>query len=106
MLKQPDFIKKKWSGGFTFPTPLVVRPLKKTLFYVCLPLGGRFQNLFLPQRGPIKPKLVASLYIFHSKEEKFIFRKGKEKEFPMAQNLSRSQKRFFLKMRQNYFLSL
>ena len=25
-------------GGLPLPTPLVVRPLKKTLFYVCLPL--------------------------------------------------------------------
>ena len=39
-LNQPDFRKKvffaKWSGGFTLHTPLVVQPLKKKLFYVCL----------------------------------------------------------------------
>ena len=42
-LKQQEFRKKgvfllSAQGGFTLPTSLVVRPLKKTLFYVCLPL--------------------------------------------------------------------
>ena len=39
-LKQPDFREKKWffawwSGGFTLPTPLVVRPIKKH-FFLCV----------------------------------------------------------------------
>ena len=34
----------KWSSGFSLPTPLVVRPLKKT-FYLCLPLVRRFYEI-------------------------------------------------------------
>ena len=37
----------EWSGGLPLPTPLVVRPLKKTLFFMCVfpnGLGGPIEN--------------------------------------------------------------
>ena len=36
LFSQPDY-REKWSGGFTLPTPLVARPLKKTLFMFVFP---------------------------------------------------------------------
>ena len=45
-LKQSDFREKKWffaqwSGGFTLPTPLVVRPLKNAFFMCVFPNSFR-----------------------------------------------------------------
>ena len=39
MLEKKVFFFALWSGGFTLSTLLVVRPLKTTLFYVCIPLA-------------------------------------------------------------------
>ena len=52
------FIEKKCfllsgRGGFTLPTPLMVRPLKKHFFYVCLP--------FTPQPPHRKNVIVENL---------------------------------------------
>ena len=51
-LKQPDFREKsvffaQWSGGYTQPTPLVVRPLKKSFFMCVFPKRKPLASSFL-----------------------------------------------------------
>ena len=53
LAKKAGFKEKKWffakwsgGGGVSFPTPLVVRPLKKTFFNVCYKCIGIELDLF------------------------------------------------------------
>ena len=52
----PKYLSILYHPWFTLPTPLVVGPLKKDFFYVCLP----YENVFLR-------KILKACIIFFSK---------------------------------------
>ena len=52
------FFFAQWSGGFTLPTPLVVRPLKKPFFYVYLPLRSYNKT----KNQSVNPLLVPGIF--------------------------------------------